>query len=167
MGFSIGEPDSDTPENIKGAPLRALKDAYTHYCPSAGIPPLRERVACYISRTRGIDVDPEEVVITPGVKPIIAYGILACVNEADEVIYPDCHSRVAHKLCVSKIPCLPLLEEKEFSFDPDDLEARVTDKTKMIIIRSPDNPTAGILTESNLELIASIVQEKDVWVLID
>jgi len=170
VSFCIGEPDFDTPENIKDAGIRALKDGYTHYSPSAGILPLREVIARYVSKTRGIEVDPEGVVITPGAKPIIAYGILACVNEGDEVIYPNPGFPIYESLISfvgAKPVSLPLLEEKEFSFDLQDLEARITDKTKMIIINSPHNPTGGILTEDDLETVARIAKEKDIWVLSD
>ncbi len=168
--FCIGEPDFDTPKNIKDAAMKALKDAYTHYSPSAGILPLREVIAHYISKTRGIEVDPEEVVITPGAKPIIGYGILACINEGDEVIYPNpgfpIYESFISFVGAKPVP-LPLLEEKEFGFDLEDLEASITDKTKMIIINSPHNPTGGILTQDDLESIAKIAKEKDIWVLSD
>jgi len=170
ISFAIGEPDFDTPLHIKDAGIRALKEGYTHYSPSAGVPSLRESVAHYISKTRGIEVDPEEVVITPGAKPIIAYGILACVNEGDEVIYPNpgfpIYESFINFVGAKPVP-LPLLEEKEFSFDPKDLEAKITEKTKMIIINSPHNPTGGILTQDDLEVIAKIAKEKDIWILSD
>jgi len=170
ISFAIGEPDFDTPQNIKDAGIRALKDGYTHYSPSSGIPSLRESAARYISKTRGIEVDPEEVVITPGAKPIIAYGILACVNEGDEVIYPNpgfpIYESFINFVGAKPVP-LPLLEEKEFSFDPEQLEAKITDKTKMIIINSPQNPTGGILTEDDLRMIAEISKEKDIWIVSD
>jgi len=170
ISFAIGEPDFDTPLHIKDAGIKALKEGYTHYSPSAGVPSLRESVAHYISKTRGIEVDPEEVVITPGAKPIIAYGILACVNEGDEVIYPNpgfpIYESFINFVGAKPVP-LPLLEEKEFSFDPKDLEAKITEKTKMIIINSPHNPTGGILTQDDLEVIAKIAKEKDIWILSD
>ena len=170
VSFCIGEPDFDTPDNIKDAGVKALKDGLTHYSPSAGILPLREAIARYISKTRGIEVDPKEVVITPGAKPIIAYGILACINEGDEVVYPNPGFPIYESLINfvgAKPVSLPLLEEKEFSFDLQDLEARITDKTKMIIINSPHNPTGGTLTEDDLETVARIAKEKDIWVLSD
>ena len=170
MSFCIGEPDFDTPKNIKDAGIRALKDGYTHYSPSGGILPLRESVARYISKTRAIDVGPEEVVITPGAKPIIAYGILACVDEGDEVIYPNpgfpIYESFINFVGAKPVP-LPLLEEKEFSFDLQDLEARITDKTKMIIINSPQNPTGGVLTQDDLKAVARIAKEKDIWIVSD
>ncbi|MCD6318241.1 pyridoxal phosphate-dependent aminotransferase [Candidatus Aerophobetes bacterium] len=170
ISFAIGEPDFDTPQNIKDAGVKAIKDGYTHYSPSSGVPSLRESVARYISKTRGIEVDPEEVVITPGAKPIIAYGILACVNEGDEVIYPNpgfpIYESFINFVGAKPVP-LPLLEEKEFSFDPEQLEAKITDKTKMIIINSPQNPTGGILTQDDLKMIAEISKEKNIWIVSD
>jgi len=168
--FCIGEPDFDTPENIKQAAIKALKEGQTHYSPSAGILPLREAIARYISKTRGIKVDPEEVVVTPGAKPIIAYSILACVNEGEQVIYPNpgfpIYESFINFVGAKPVP-LPLLEEREFSFDPQELEKKITNKTKMIIINSPHNPTGGILTQKDLEAVAEIVKEKDIWVLSD
>jgi len=170
ISFCIGEPDFDTPQNIKNAAINALKEGYTHYSPSQGILPLRESIARYISRTRGIDVDPDEVVVTPGAKPIIAYSLLACVDEGDEVIYPNpgfpIYESFINFVGAKPVP-LPLLEEKEFSFDPEQLEAKITDKTKMIIINSPHNPTGGTLTQKDLEFIARIAREKDIWVMSD
>jgi len=170
ISFAIGEPDFDTPQNIKDAGIKAIKDGHTHYSPSSGVPSLRESAARYISKTRGIEVDPEEVVITPGAKPIIAYGILACVNEGDEVIYPNpgfpIYESFINFVGAKPVP-LPLLEEKEFSFDPEQLEAKITDKTKMIIINSPQNPTGGILTEDDLKMIAEISKEKNIWIVSD
>ena len=170
ISFAIGEPDFDTPQNIKDAGIKAIKDGYTHYSPSSGVPSLRESAARYISKTRGIEVDPEEVVITPGAKPIIAYGILACVNEGDEVIYPNpgfpIYESFINFVGAKPVP-LPLLEEKEFSFDPEQLEAKITDKTKMIIINSPQNPTGGILTQDDLKMIAEISKEKNIWIVSD
>ncbi|MEA1963564.1 MAG: pyridoxal phosphate-dependent aminotransferase [Candidatus Aerophobetes bacterium] len=170
ISFAIGEPDFDTPSHIKDTAMKAVKDGYTHYSASAGILPLRESIAGYISKTRGIEVEPEEVVVTPGAKPIIAYGILACINEGDEVIYPNpgypIYESFINFMGVKSVP-LPLLEEKKFSFDPEELKAKITDKTKMIIINSPQNPTGGILTQDDLELIAEIAKEKDIWVVSD
>ena len=170
ISFAIGEPDFDTPEHIKDAGMRAIKDGYTHYSPSAGILSLRGSVARYILKTRGIKLTPEEVVITPGAKPIIAFSILACVNEGDEVIYPNpgfpIYESFINFVGAKPVP-LPLLEEKKFSFDPEQLEAKITDKTKMIIINSPHNPTGGVLTQNDLEIIAKISKKKDIWVLSD
>lgn len=170
ISFALGEPDFDTPQNIKDAVKKAIDDGYTHYSPSAGILPLRESIVRYISRTRGIKVKPEEVVVTPGAKPIVFDSILSCINEGDEVIYPNpgypIYESVISFIGGKPVP-LPLLEEKSFSFAPEDLRARITPRTKMIIINSPQNPTGGILSQDDLETIAEIAIQADLWVLSD
>jgi len=170
ISFALGEPDFDTPQNIKDAVKKAIYDGYTHYSPSAGILPLRESIAHYISETRGIKVAPEEVVVTPGAKPIVFDSILSCINEGDEVIYPNpgypIYESVINFIGGKPVP-LPLLEEKNFSFNPEDLQRRITPRTKMIIINSPQNPTGGILSQDDLETIAEIAIQADLWVLSD
>ena len=170
ISFALGEPDFDTPRNIKDAATKAINDGYTHYSPSAGILPLRESIAHYISETRGIEVTPEEVVVTPGAKPIVFDSILSCVNEGDEVIYPNpgypIYESVINFIGGKSVP-LPLLEEKSFSFNPEDLRMRITPKTRMIILNSPHNPTGGILSPDDLETIAEIAIQADLWVLSD
>ena len=170
ISFALGEPDFDTPQNIKDAVKKAIDDGYTHYSPSAGILPLRESIVRYISRTRGIEVKPEEVVVTPGAKPIVFDSILSCINEGDEVIYPNpgypIYESVINFIGGKPVP-LPLLEEKSFSFAPEDLRARITPRTKMIILNSPQNPTGGILSQDDLEIIAEIAIQADLWVLSD
>ncbi len=170
ISFAIGEPDFDTPQNIKDAATRAIRDGYTHYSPSAGILPLRESIARYISKTRGVEVEPEEVVVTPGAKPILLDSILSCVNEGDEVIYPNpgfpIYESVINFMGAKPVP-LPLLEERNFRFDPENLRMSITPETRMIIINSPQNPTGGILTQDDLEAIARIAIQKDLWVLSD
>ncbi|TKJ45776.1 aspartate aminotransferase [Candidatus Aerophobetes bacterium Ae_b3b] len=170
ISFALGEPDFDTPRNVKDTATKAINDGYTHYSPSAGILPLRESIAHYISETRGIEVTPEEVVVTPGAKPIVFDSILSCVNEGDEVIYPNpgypIYESVINFIGGKSVP-LPLLEEKSFSFDPEDLRMRITPKTRMIILNSPHNPTGGILSPDDLETIAEIAIQADLWVLSD
>ena len=170
ISFALGEPDFDTPQCIKDAGVKAINDDYTHYGPSAGILPLRKLIAHYISESRGIEVGPEEVVVTPGAKPMVFDGILSCINEGDEVIYPNpgypIYESVINFMGGKSVP-LPLLEEKSFSFDSEELKTRVTPKTKMIIINSPQNPTGGILSEDDLKTIAGIAIEADLWVLSD
>jgi len=170
ISFALGEPDFDTPQNIKDAVKKAIYDGYTHYSPSAGILPLRESIAHYISETRGIKVAPEEVVVTPGAKPIVFDSILSCINEGDEVIYPNpgypIYESVINFIGGKPVP-LPLLEEKNFSFNPEDLQRRISPRTKMIIINSPQNPTGGILSQDDLETIAEIAIQADLWVLSD
>jgi len=170
ISFALGEPDFDTPQSIKDAGVKAICDGYTHYSPSAGILPLRESIAHYISESRGIEVAPEEVVVTPGAKPIVFDTILSCINEGDEVIYPNpgypIYESVINFIGGKPVP-LPLLEEKGFSFAPEELKMRITPRTKMIIINSPQNPTGGILSQDDLETIAEIAIQADLWVLSD
>jgi aspartate/methionine/tyrosine aminotransferase len=170
ISFALGEPDFDTPQNIKDAAAKAISDGHTHYSPSAGILPLRESIARYIAETRGIEVEPEEVVATPGAKPIVFDSILSCVNEGDEVIYPNpgypIYESVINFVGGKPVP-LPLLEEKNFSFDPEDLRRRITPKTRMIILNSPHNPTGGVLSQDDLETIAEIAIQANLWVLSD
>lgn len=170
ISFALGEPDFDTPENIKDAAIKAIKDGYTHYSPSNGILPLRESIARYVCKTRGVEVDPDEVVVTPGAKPIYFDSILSCINKGDEVIYPNpgypIYESVINFVGARPVP-LPLLEEKNFSFDVDDLQRKVTLKTKMIVINSPHNPTGSILSKEDLEGVAKVARENDLWVLSD
>jgi aspartate aminotransferase len=170
ISFAIGEPDFDTPSNIIEAGSKALHEGYTHYGPSAGLMPFRESIARYISRTRGIEVSPEEVVVTPGAKPIIFYSILACINEGDEVIYPNpgfpIYESVINFVGAKAVP-LPLLEEKDFRFDINILKEKISDRTKLIIINSPQNPTGGILTQADLKAIADIAIQNNIWVFSD
>ena len=170
ISFAIGEPDFDTPQNIKDAGCRAIQNNETHYGPSAGIMPLREAIAKYISETRNISVTPEHVVVTPGAKPIIFHGILACVDPGDEVIYPNpgfpIYESMINFVGAKPVP-LPLVEEKNFSFDVQQLRSLVTEKTKMIIINSPQNPTGGVLSKEDLEAVAELAIEHDLWVISD
>jgi aspartate/methionine/tyrosine aminotransferase len=170
ISFALGEPDFDTPQNIKDAAMKAISDGYTHYSPSAGIHPLRESIVHYILKTRGIEAEPEEVVVTPGAKPIVFDSLLSCVNEGDEVIYPNpgypIYESVINFVGGKPVP-LPLLEEKSFSFDPEDLRRRITPKTRMIVLNSPHNPTGGILSQDDLETIAEIATQADLWILSD
>lgn len=170
ISFAIGEPDFDTPENIKQACISAIERNFTHYGPSAGINPLRHAIASYVSHSRGIPVTPNEVVITPGGKPIIYYTIHALVNPGDEVIYPNPGFPIYESVIkfVGGIPVpAPLLEEKEFSFDTDHLKKLITPKTKLIILNSPQNPTGGMISKEDLTVIAELAVKHDLWVLSD
>jgi len=170
ISFAIGEPDFNTPVNIIEAGSKALHEGHTHYGPSAGLFSLRESIARYISKSRNAEVVPEEVVVTPGGKPIIFYTLMACVNEGDEVIYPNpgypIYESMINFVGAKAVP-LPLLEEKDFRFDVDVLKNKITPKTKLIIINSPQNPTGGILNLKDLEEIAKIARENDIWVFSD
>jgi len=169
--LEIGEPDFDTPKNIKEAAVKALNSGYTHYTPSAGMPELRQAVAEYISKTRKLDVKPEEVVVTPGAKPIMFFSILALVNPGDEVLYPNpgfpIYESLINFVGAKPVP-IPLKEENEFSLDPEYVKKMITKKTKMIILNSPENPTGGVVTREQLKVIAdSIANRNDVFVLSD
>jgi len=169
--LEIGEPDFDTPSNIKEAAIKAMKAGYTHYVPAAGIPELREAIAEYLSESRGVDIDPEEVVVTPGAKPIIFFSILACVEPGDEVMYPNpgfpIYESMINFVGAKPVP-MPLKEENDFRIDNRDTVDKINKKTKMIIVNSPENPTGGVLNKGNLEAIADSVKNRnDVLVLSD
>ncbi len=168
--LEIGEPDFDTPSHITDAAIAALKEGWTHYGPSAGLPELREAIAEDISRTRNIDVKPSQVVVTPGGKPIMFFLILSLVNEGDEVIYPNpgfpIYESMINFVGAKPVP-VPLKEEFDFSLDVNELESLVTDKTKMIILNSPQNPTGGILSRDDLKRIAEISEKRGIFVLAD
>ncbi len=168
--MEIGDLSFDTPKNICDAAAKAIYDGHTHYGPSAGYPQLREAIANYISSTRGIDVNIDEVVVTPGAKPIMFFGIMACVNEGDEVICPNpgfpIFESVINFVGAKPVP-VPLLEEVDFRFDIQKLVDSVTPKTRMIIINSPHNPTGGMLLKSDLEVIAELAIKNDIIVMSD
>jgi len=170
LSFCIGEPDFDTPQNIKATAVKALKDGYTHYGPSAGLLEVREVVADYISKTRNIKAKPDEVVITPGGKPIIYHSIHAIAEEGDEVIYPNpgfpIYESVINFVGAKPVPA-PLLEKKGFTFDLNQIRQLVNKKTKMIILNSPQNPTGGIQLKEDLKELANIATDNDLWVLSD
>ncbi|MCR4426778.1 MAG: pyridoxal phosphate-dependent aminotransferase [Firmicutes bacterium] len=168
--FAIGEPDFDTPENIKDRCKQALDEGYTHYSPSFGILALREAIAAYISRTRGIPADPGEVVVTPGAKPIIFHSLLACVDPGDEVIYPNPGFPIYESMInfVGARPVPIFLDERNgFSFDVDRLRRLISPRTTFMIINSPENPTGGVLSRQDLESIAELAIEHDITVLSD
>jgi len=168
--LEIGEPDFDTPRNIIDKGVEALRGGYTHYGPAAGLPDVRKALAAYIARDRGIDVGPENIVVTPGGKPIIYFPLTALVDEGDEVVYPNpgfpIYESVINFLGAKAIP-LPLEEDKGFSCDIDDLRRKVSDKTKLLIINSPQNPTGGVLSAEDLDAIAELAVKHDFWVLSD
>lgn len=168
--LEIGEPDFETPGNIKDAAVRALKEGYTHYGPAAGLPQAREAFAEYISKDRGVKVSSNQIVITPGAKPIMFYTILALVDPGDEVIYPNpgfpIYESMIKYIGGKPVP-IPLEEDKGFAFDLDRFESLVTDKTKLCIINSPQNPTGGVLSKDILQGIARLAIDRDFYVLTD
>ena len=168
--LEIGEPDFDTPANIVDAGVRALQGGETHYGPAAGKPEVRKVFAEYIAKDRGIDVGPQNIVITPGGKPIMYFLMTALVDEGDEVIYPNpgfpIYESVINFIGAKAVP-LKLAEEKDFSFDIEDLKALISDKTKLLIINSPQNPTGGMLSSADLDAIAELAVKHDFYVMSD
>ena len=168
--LEIGEPDFDTPRHIKDAAKQALDAGATHYGPSAGLPELREAIAKHIGETRGVPVAPEQVVVTPGAKPIMFFVIMALAAEGDEVIYPNpgfpIYESVINFVGARPVP-IPLREESGFGFDLDVFERSVSPRTKLIIINSPENPTGGVLDRTQLQRIAEIAIARKIPVLSD
>ena len=168
--LEIGEPDFDTPVHIKDAAKQALDGGATHYGPSAGLPELREAIAKHVAETRGVPVSPEHVVVTPGAKPIMFFTIMALVGAGDEVIYPNPGFPIYESVInfVGGVPVpIPLREEHAFGFDLELFERRVSAKTKLIIINSPENPTGGVLDRGQIERIAAIALARGIPVLAD
>ena len=172
VSFCIGQPDFDTSQHIKDAAIKAINDGKTGYTDSAGILPAREAVARYLSRTRKINVKPEHVVIANGAKPFIAYTI-ACTTDygvGDEVIYPNPGFPIYQSQIIANgaVPVpLPLSEKRKFSFDIEELKARISNRTKLLIINTPHNPTGGKLEEDDLKEVASLAKKHDFWVYAD
>jgi len=173
VNFCIGQPDFDTPEYIKQGAIRAISEGKTGYTPSAGIPQLREAVAKYLSETRNIDVKPGSVVVANGAKPFIGYVILSVTDfgKGHEVLYPNPGFPIYESLIrahgATPVP-LPLLESEGYAFDLEDLESKVNEKTRLLILNSPQNPTGGVLVKESLEKIADIVKRHDnLWVFSD
>ncbi|MHA2473224.1 MAG: pyridoxal phosphate-dependent aminotransferase, partial [Promethearchaeota archaeon] len=170
ISFGIGEPDFDTPQHIKKEGINAIKNNYTHYTVSAGIPELREAVSSFVSKTKHIDISSKNVVILPGAKLAVDLSILSCTNPGDEIIYPNPGYPIYESL-IRVHGCKPvsaqLWESEEWNYDVEALREKITNKTKMIIINSPHNPTGSMLNEKNLKIIAEIANENDLWILSD
>ena len=168
--LEIGEPDFPTPQHIIEAAKQALDEGWTHYGPSQGLPELREAIASYVCRTRGVRVGPEHVCVVPGGKPIIFFPMLALLEPGDEVIYPNpgfpIYESMINFLGAKPVP-IPLVEERGFSFDLDLLRDRLSTKTKMLILNSPHNPTGGVIPEADIRAIADMVRDRDLIVLAD
>jgi aspartate/methionine/tyrosine aminotransferase len=168
--LQIGEPDFDTPENIVNAAIDALKKGAHHYGPSSGIVELRNAIAQDISKRRGISVDPAEVVITPGAKPIMFFAIMALVDPEDEVLYPNpgfpIYESMINYVGAKAIP-IPLREDKDFALDVDELAKNLSAKTKLLIINSPANPTGGMIPLADLHRIAELAHRYEFMILSD
>jgi len=169
--LEIGEPDFDTAGHIVEAGCQALRSGETHYTPTAGIPELREAIAADVAKSRGIDVDPAQVVVTPGGKPIMFFAILALVEEGDEVLMPNPAFPIYESMVdfVGGTPVfVPLRQENGFRFDLDEFRAGLSEKTRLVILNSPANPTGGVFTREDIRGIAEILHERpDVTVLSD
>ncbi len=168
--LEIGEPDFDTPAPIRAAAVRALEGGFTHYGPSAGLPEVREAIAAYISKDRGLPTTPDQVVVTPGGKPVLTFSVLACVNPGDEVIIPNPGFPIyesAVRFAGGKPVSLTLREERGFQFGAADIEPLLTPRTRMLILNSPHNPTGSVLTPRDLDEIAALIRGRDIFVLSD
>ena len=168
--LEIGEPDFDTAPHIVEAAAKALRDGQTHYCPAPGIPALREAAANHLTAHRGIDVHPDSIVVTPGAKPFLFFGILATCNPGDEVIYPNpgfpIYESAIKWAGATPVP-LPLTEETDFAFTAEDLKSRMSSKTKMVILNSPANPTGGYISKQLNAEVAAVLADHDCWILSD
>jgi len=168
--LEIGEPDFDTPANIIEAGCDALHRSFTHYGPSAGLMELREVIAQYVSETRRVNVTPDEVVVVPGGKPIIFFSVLALAEEGDEIIYPNpgfpIYESMINYVGAKAVP-IRLREELDFRLDVDELASLINDRTKLIILNSPQNPTGGVLTKDDIAAIARAIGDRNIMVLSD
>lgn len=168
--LEIGEPDFDTPPSIVAAGVAALERGETHYTPSPGVVELREAIAMYLQERRGVRVDPAQVIVTPGAKPIMFYALLALLEEGDEAIYPDpgfpIYSSMIDFAGARGVP-LPLREENGFQPDLDELRKLAGPRTKVLILNSPNNPTGAVLSREAIREIARVARDRDLWVLTD
>jgi aspartate/methionine/tyrosine aminotransferase len=168
--LEIGEPDFDTPANIVEAGVEALHKGWTHYGPAAGLPDLRQTIADYVSRTRNVPVASEEVVVVPGGKPIIFFTMLALIEAGDEVIYPNPGFPIYESMVnysIGKAVPIPLREDHDFSIDAKELASLITDRTKLIVLNSPHNPTGGVLTKKDILEIAEAIGDRNILILSD
>jgi len=168
--LQIGEPDFTTPRHIIDAGRKAWADGETHYCAAPGLPVLREACAAHLSRHRGLEIDPGNVVVAPGAKPFLFFGVLATCNPGDEVIYPNpgfpIYESVIKWAGATPVP-LPITEDRDFAFSVDDLAERLTPRTKLVILNSPANPTGGVIPRDDLRQIADLLRDRDVVILSD
>ena len=169
--LEIGEPDFNTPDHIVKAAAQALREGYTHYGPTAGLPELREAIARNVNQVRDLSVHPDQVVVTPGAKPIMFFTILALAQQGDEVLYPNPSFPIFESMIrfsgARPVP-VRLLEEEGYHLDLEDLSARITDRTKLVILNSPQNPTGCVMTRGELETLARLLRDReDVYILSD
>ncbi|MBV8884739.1 MAG: pyridoxal phosphate-dependent aminotransferase [Chroococcidiopsidaceae cyanobacterium CP_BM_RX_35] len=168
--LEIGQPDFQTPTNICEAAFQAMRDGYIGYGPAAGLLEFREVVAEHITKTRNVEIHPDEVVVTPGAKPILFFTLLALVEQEDEVIYPNPGFPVYESIinfAGAKAVSLPLREEVNFRFQIEDLVNVISDRTKLLILNSPQNPTGSLLQKEDLEIITSLANKHNFYILSD
>ncbi|MBD3255745.1 MAG: aminotransferase class I/II-fold pyridoxal phosphate-dependent enzyme [Candidatus Lokiarchaeota archaeon] len=170
ISFAIGEPDFSTPEHIKNAGIEAIKENYTHYTPSSGMLELRKAIAEYVTKSKLINISYKNIIVLPSAKYIVDLTILSCTNPGDQVIYPNPGYPIYESL-INVHGCEPvparLWESKEWNYDLEQFRSLVTEKTKLIIINSPQNPTGSVLDQKNLEMISELALEYDIWVFSD
>ena len=168
--MQIGEPDFNTPENIKQAGMRAIEQNYTHYAPTMGRMDFREAIAAYVAKTRGIPMSADGILVSPGAKDAIYSACMTLLEEGDEAIYPN-PSYPIYESCINisgaRAMPLPILEEKDFGFDRDTFVKLVSPRTRLVVINSPTNPTGAVLAREDLELVAEMAQKYDFYVLSD
>ncbi len=168
--LEIGEPDFDTPKFIRTAAAQAIEQGFTHYCPSAGLPEFRKAIADVWKAERGIPCDADNVIVTPGAKPIMFFVMLALLEEGDEVLYPNpgfpIYESVANFLNARPVP-LALKADREFDLDLADLESKITSRTKLLVLNSPHNPTGAVLKPETIEGIAAIARRHSFHILAD
>jgi aspartate aminotransferase len=168
--LEIGEPDFETPKHVRDAAKRAIDDGWTHYGPTQGYPDFRQVIADYVSTTRGIRVGPEHVCVVPGGKPIIFFPMLALIEQGDEVIYPNPGFPIYESMIrySGGVPVpIPLVMDRGFSFDLDLFRSKLTSKTKMVILNSPQNPTGGVIPREDIAALADMLRDRDLLVLSD
>ena len=168
--LEIGEPDFDTPGNIIEAGCDALHKGFTHYGPSAGMTELREVIAQHVSETRRVNVAPDEVVVVPGGKPIIFFSILGLAEDGDEIIYPNpgfpIYESMINYVGAKAVP-IRLREDLDFRLDIAELARLINNRTKLVILNSPQNPTGGVLEKKDIEAVASAIGDRNIMVLSD
>jgi aspartate aminotransferase len=168
--LEIGEPDFDTPANVVEAAVGALRKGWTHYGPSAGLPELRQEIADYVAKTRGVPVTSDEVVVVPGGKPIIFFTILSLVDAGDEVIYPNPGFPIYESMIDyvgGRLIPIQLREDRDFGLDVNELASLINDRTRLIILNSPQNPTGGVLSKTDIHAIAAAIGDRNVMILSD
>ncbi len=168
--FEIGQPDFDTPENVKEAAIKALREGFTHYVPSDGIPELKEAIQEDIERSRGFKPTLDQILVLPGAKPGLYFSLISTIQKRDEVIYQNpcffTFDSMVGYMGAKKVQ-VPLYEENEFRMTPKEVKERITVDTKMIIINSPQNPTGAVLTEDDIKAIAEMAADNDIYILSD